>query len=217
LIPGANLKIPPLKLPSIIQPIYAPDQRTGGFGGVSHMTKPPKEPKSSVSIRAHRGHEVTILLDPPKPIEHVDGNKVGKRTVAEASIILTNELNGLSGGAPGELARAKTAVAHTIYNGLISKKPPQVAAYTLSREAASSIGRKDDQHIMRQVHVLRATGITDPVNGAVYYGTSKEVLNSRPIGKGRQRVLHRFGPFDHGKGEKQYVYIYGNISGTSRK
>jgi hypothetical protein len=70
---------------------------------------------------------------------------------------------------------------------------------------------------MRQVQVLRATGITDPVNGAVYYGTSNEVLNSRPIGKGRQRVLHRFGPFDHGKGEKQYVYIYGNISGTSRK
>jgi HK97 family phage portal protein len=138
-----------------------------------------------------------------------DDNKIGNRTVHEASNILTNETNGLAGGPPGELERAKLAVAHTIHNGLLHSKPPQVAPHVLSKEAESSIGRIDDQQIARKVFVAKMIGRPDPVNGAIFYGTSPSLITSRKIGSGRQDVLQRFGPFDHGAGPKQYIYIYG--------
>ncbi|WP_219894675.1 phage portal protein [Aquisediminimonas profunda] len=141
--------------------------------------------------------------------DEIDDSKIGKRTVREASNILTNETNGLSGGPPGELARAKTALAHAIHNGLVQKKPPKVAPATISAEAEASVGRVDDKRITRTVFTGRLAGAIDPTNGAIYYGTSKDVLTSRRIASGRQDVLLRFGPFDHGSGSKQYVYIYG--------
>lgn len=141
--------------------------------------------------------------------DEIDDSKIGARTVREASNILTNETNGLSGGPPGELARAKTALAHAIHNGLVQEKPPQVAPTTISAEADASIGRADDKRIMRIVYTGKLVATSDPTNGAIYYGTSKDVLTSRRIGSGKQDVLLRFGPFDHGSGPKQYVYIYG--------
>jgi HK97 family phage portal protein len=180
--------------------------------GTIHMAE---KLKIAVSVnpisgaRTFRDGHVEVLLDPAKPLESVDRERIGKRTVKEASNILTNETNGLSGGAQGELARAKAALAHTIRNGLLLKKPPQVAEFSLSAEVASSIGRADDQEITRLVHVSKMAGGLDTMKGAIYYGTSKDLITSRPVGGGRQNVLERFGPFDHGRGPKQYIYIYG--------
>jgi hypothetical protein len=154
------------------------------------------------------GH-VEVTLEPPKPSAAVDERMIGGRTVHEVSNILTNETNGLSGGAPGELARAKTAVTHAIHNGLLLRRPPQVAPYQLSSQAAASIGRAQDEEISRRVYIERSTAQTDAVGGAAYYGTSPSLITSRRIGNGRQDVLQRFGPFDHGSGPFQYVYIYG--------
>ncbi len=148
-------------------------------------------------------NRATITYSPP------DTTRIGVRNLGEAANILTNETNGLSGGPPGELARAKMALAHTIQNGLRQPKPPQVAPFTLSEQAGSSIGRNDDIDVMQQVHVAKEGGRVDPVNGAVYFGTSPSLITNRRIGSGRQDVLQRFGPFDHGSGPKQYVYIYG--------
>ena len=142
---------------------------------------------------------------------------VRNRTVAEATNILTNETNGLSGGLAGELEKAKIAVANAIQNGLESKSPPMVAPTTLSIEAASSRGRRDDELIFARVHASRMAGHDDPVAGANFYGTSSSLINSRRIGTGRQDVLQRFGPFDHGHGPRQYVYIYGKPYKRSAK
>jgi len=46
------------------------------------------------------------------------------------------------------------------------------------------------------------------IGNRTYFGNSAENLKSRPVGKGRQTVFAQFGPFDHGKGAKQYIYIY---------
>lgn len=142
--------------------------------------------------------------------DSVDDNKVGSSTVGKISNILTNETNGLSGGRDGDLDKAKTAVANAIVNGKMEKQPPTVAPDTLTAQAAGSIGRTRDQVIARDVFADRLGGKPDPVDGRTFYGTSKDVINSRPIGSGRQTVAQRFGPFDHGKGPKQYVYIYNN-------
>jgi hypothetical protein len=172
------------------------------------MTKPPEKPKLPPGgFRTSDGRVIvnraTGTFRPP------DTARVGSRSLGEAINILTNETNGLSGGPSGELAAAKFALAHTIQNGLRQPRPPQVAPFTLSDEAGSSIGRNDDIDVMQQVHIAKESGRSDPVNGAVYFGTSPSLITSRRIGSGRQDVLQRFGPFDHGSGPKQYVYIYG--------
>ena len=172
----------------------------------SAMAKPPvTAPKNDPKNGGRRPPTVhpEVAHEPPKDA------KIGTRTLAEATNILTNETNGLSGGAPGELEKAKIALAHTIQNGLVAKRPPGVADVTLSREAASSIGRADDERISAIVYRAKQSGKSDPVAGALYYGTSSSVINSIPIGNGRQNVAHRFGPFDHGRGKKAYIYIYG--------
>ena len=175
----------------------------GSRSGVSAST-------GSAAAEAARRRAESVGAAPPKSErDEIDDSKIGARTVGEAINILTNETNGLSGGPPGELARAKVALAHVIHNGLVQEKPPQVAPVSISAEADSSIGRLDDKRIMRTVFTGKLTGANDPTNGAIYYGTSKDVLTSRRIGSGRQDVLQRFGPFDHGSGPKQYVYIYG--------
>lgn len=185
-------------------------------GATVEMAKPPEKPKLPPGgFRTADGRVIvnraTITLRPP------DNPRVGSRTLGEAANILTNETNGLSGGPPGELARAKAALAHTIHNGLRQPKPPQVAPFTLSKEAGSSIGRNDDVDVMQQVHLAKETGKADPVKGATYFGTSPSLITSRRIGSGRQDVLQRFGPFDHGSGPKQYVYIYGKPYIPKRK
>ena len=118
----------------------------------------------------------------PKPkVDPIDSKTIGRITVGQASNILTNETNGLSGGRPGELASAKTALANVIVNGQLAARPPDVAPSTLSHQAATSSGREDDQIIMRQVYNARLKNMPDPVNGSFYYGTSTSVMSFRRV------------------------------------
>jgi HK97 family phage portal protein len=190
-------------------PWHDPDngQFTFAEGGVRSGEAASSGPAVARSVRSRVASAGTRQRRTER--DEIDDSKIGTHTVREASNILTNETNGLSGGPPGELARAKIALAHAIHNGLVQQKPPRVAPTTISAEADASIGRADDKQIMRSVFTGKLVGTSDPTNGAIYYGTSKDVLTSRRIGSGRQDVLQRFGPFDHGSGSKQYVYIYG--------
>jgi hypothetical protein len=173
-------------------------QFTSGVVGAG-MTRPPK-------LAQLKPYASPV----PKPTAaQIDAKKIGRVTVAQASNILTNETNGLSGGKAGDLAAAKMSIANAIYNGQTLSRPPDVAPDTLSKEAADSLGRTDDQDIMRHVYMSRSQNGVDPTKGAIYYGTSSSVLTSRSIGNGRQNVIQSFGPFDHGGGAQQYVYIYG--------
>jgi len=180
---------------------------------LEHKFNANHDPKNGQFTNAPSGPKSVSKSAPKataKPKENpIDSKKIGRITVAQASNILTNETNGLSGGLPGDLANAKIALANVIVNGQLSSRPPTLAPDTLSTQAALSSGREDDQNIMRQVYASRSSKQTDPVNGALYYGTSSDIINSRPIGSGRQNVVQSFGPFDHGRGAQQYVYIYG--------
>jgi len=138
----------------------------------------------------------------------IEDDKIGKSTVGQAGNVLTNESRDLSGGKPGELYEAKLAEGHAIANNLSLERPHQTAENTLSPGAASSTGRAQDVQVMRQVYTDRAGGRPDPAGGRTYFGNSTHKINSRTIGGSRQTVFKRFGPFDHGSGKPQYIYIY---------
>jgi hypothetical protein len=138
----------------------------------------------------------------------IEDDKFGQTKVGDATNVLTNESRDLTGGKAGELEQAKMAEGHAIANALTSPKVPSMAPTTLSQEAANSVGRPQDERVMRQVYVDRIGGRPDPAGGRQYFGNSPDKLTSRRVGNGRQTVFKSFGPFDHGHGQKQYVYIY---------
>ncbi len=183
------------------------DPKTGQFasraGGGSLVAKP------TIKLASHPGTVPNEKPSPKPKANPIDIKRIGIITVEQASNILTNETNGLSGGPKGDLEKAKAAIAHIIINGQISSRPPDVAPTSLSIQAAASEGRVEDQRIMRQTYMTRAARKPDPTNGALFYGTSQSIIKSRPIGNGRQNVLQSYGPFDHGRRNSQYVYIYG--------
>jgi hypothetical protein len=88
------------------------------------------------------------------------------------------------------------------------ESPPPMAKTVVSPEVANEPGHAQDQAIMRQVYTEHIVGLRDAADGRRFFGNSPDKINSRPIGKGRQTVHERFGPFDHGKGRPQYIYIY---------
>lgn len=183
------------------------DPVNGSDSGGESCTRPEEKPCND--SRAPRDER-------KKPVNPVDTKKLGNSTVGKASNVLTNESRDLTGGKAGELEEAKTAQAHAIINGLLSRNPPDVAPDVLSKGAEESVGRSDDQRIMRQAYLDRIAGKPDPVQGRKFFGNSTQFLNSRPIGNGRQTVFQRFGPFDHGKGAKQYIYIYNDPVATAK-
>jgi len=137
----------------------------------------------------------------------LDNQKVGNFTVGQLARVLTNETNGLTGGTPGDLAKAKVALANTLINNASLAQPNKTAPPTGNSTPV-------DLAIMRLAYYSRASGGSDPMQGRTYFGTSAEVLNSRPAGNGlkgpagRQTVYQSFGPFDWGHHPQQYIYIY---------
>jgi len=131
------------------------------------------------------------------------------RHVTVTANVLTNESRDLSGGAPGELESAKYTEANAIINNQLAMHHNEEASDILSAGSAASIGRSDDVQIMRQAYLDRLAGLPDPAQGRTYFGNSASDLASRRVGReGRQTVFLQFGPFDHGSGPKQYIYIF---------
>lgn len=140
--------------------------------------------------------------------------KVGKYTVRELANVLTNESRDLSSIGPSvslfdnDLDQAKYAQAHAILNNALRADPNDMAPATISTKAAASAAHQRDVAIMRQAYFDRMMRDTDPAQGRTYFGNSAELLRTRPIGKSRQEVFARFGPFQLGHHESRYIYIY---------
>jgi hypothetical protein len=124
---------------------------------------------------------------------------------------LTNEVGSLSGGAPGQLVDAKTALANTIINNAELQHPAVVAPDTGTASA-------QDAQIMRAAYTNRTNGGADPVQGRTQFGTShhgnlvsRSASNHLKGKAGRETVYEKFGPFkDSTSRRSTYIYIYNN-------
>jgi len=145
----------------------------------------------------------------PAAQNNVDTEQVGKTTVGSLEKTMSNEDRSLSGGAPGELEKGKTALANAIINNAELDQPAKVAKATGTATA-------QDAQIMRDAYTNRANGGADPVQGRSQFGTSHRAnLHSRPAGNGlkgsagRETVYEKFGPFkDSISRQPTYIYIY---------
>ena len=92
--------------------------------------------------------------------------RVGKTTVGSLARTMTNEDGSLSGGAPGELEKGKTALANAIINNAGLAVPAPVAPDT-------GTASDQDTEIMDDAYTNRVNGGADPVQGRSQYGTTQ--------------------------------------------
>ena len=121
--------------------------------------------------------------------------RVGKTTVGSLARTMTNEDGSLSGGAPGELEKGKTALANAIINNAGLAVPAPVAPDT-------GTASDQDTEIMDDAYTNRVNGGADPVQGRSQYGTTQNPnvkyrdANNKMHGvAGQETVYAKFGPF----------------------
>jgi hypothetical protein len=141
--------------------------------------------------------------------EKMDSQPVGNTTVGNLAKTLTNEIGSLSGGAPGDLEKGKTALANALINNAELDHPAKVAP-------ATGTASTQDAQIMRDAQTNRGKGGADPAQGRTQFGTShngnlksRSAMNGLKGKAGRETVYSKFGPFkDSTSRRPTYIYIY---------
>jgi hypothetical protein len=137
--------------------------------------------------------------------------KVKTLSVAQVENIVYNESGGLRPGKAGakELEKGRIATANAVMNGdaALGTARPQTAVASVTPAAMRTQQYEQSQQTASQAYYDRRVYGQDTAGGRMFFGNSREELQSRPIGDSRQTVYDQFGPFEY-YGQDTFIYIY---------